>query len=735
MISSILSRNNLYRLIFSFVLFFAGFVSQSSSGRIDSLMEIVKSVQSPDSLLFEAHFRLAWELKSTRPTQALESGREALRLAEKMGNERRIADALSHIGVIQWQMGNFSMALDYHLEALSIYERIGNDIGIARSNTNIGIIFSDQSHYEKALEYFFRSLGLYEQENHSTGMAAVLNNIGMVYEHQRDYDLAEQYHLRSLELKKTENDEKGMAFSFNNLGLVQQGKNNYEKAMEYFYKSLEIRIQLNDRREIANTSSNLGYLFFLLEDSENSGKYLNQALSYYIDVDDKSGIAKTYNYLGRLYLQEGQLTLARQSFNESLEIAKEIGLNRMVSENYANLAKLMAQLSDYRRAFEYQQNFINSRDSIYNEESRRKIIELQLMYDHEKKESEIQLSRKNEQISLLSTQRDRLLRNFLIAGVVLILISLFLLYNRFLIAKNANVLLENQKDEISKTNQKLLSLNQSLMEQKMKFEELNHQLNISNIKLTESERNLIEINATKDKFFSIISHDLRNPFAAIVSFSRILKRDISNLTAEELKELALELDKSVLKINNLLENLLQWSRTQTGKIRFKPEYIAIHEIVKDNINLFKNNAKEKKIKLVDAVDDNIPVWADKNMTDTVIRNLLSNALKYTDSGGEIVLESKIQDHKVFISVKDNGVGMTEESKAKIFRVDTLHSTYGTMDEKGSGLGLLLCKEFIEKQGGEITFESELGKGSVFTFSLPLENFEENKVHNHRNDKA
>lgn len=719
----IIPRNYLFRFLLSFVFIFTALFGQALSGRVDSLIEIIESGKSSDSLLYEAHFRLAWELKSTRPAQALESGQKALLLAERMEDEGKVADALSNVGVIHWQMGDFSMALDYHLEALSIYETTGDELGIARSTTNIGIIFSDQSHYEKALEYFFRSLLVYEQEEHNSGMAAVLNNIGMVYEHQGDYDLAEQYHLRSLEIKEQENDEKGMAFSFNNLGLVQQGKNNYDKAMEYFNKSLEIRRKLNDKREIATTASNLGYLFYLLDDSENSGRYLNQALSHYIEVDDKSGIAKVYNYLGRLYLQEGQLTLASQSFYESLEIANEIGLNRMVTENYANLAKLMAQLSDYKRAFEYQQMYINIRDSLYTEDSRRKIIELQLMYDREQKESEIELSQKNEQINLLSSQRDRLLRNFLIAGVVLILISLFLLYNRFLIAKNANVLLENQKEEISKTNKKLLSLNQSLMEQKKKFEELNHQLNISNKKLTDSEKNLIEINATKDKFFSIISHDLRNPFAAIVSFSRILKRDISNLTVEDLKELALELDKSVLKINNLLENLLQWSRTQTGKIRYEPEYIAVHEIVKDNINLFKNNAKEKDIKLIDAVDDNIPVWADKNMTDTVIRNLLSNALKYTDSGGEIVLESKIIEHKVYISVIDNGVGMTEESKAKIFRIDTLHSTYGTMDEKGSGLGLLLCKEFIEKQGGEISFESELNKGSIFTFSLPLENFE------------
>ncbi len=708
-------------LFFLLILFFSGYVMPSSSRvNLDSLLEIIESTESSDSLVFEAYFLLAWELKSLNPGQSLNFAKQSLEIAERMNKQGKVADALSSIGVIYWQMGNFNMALDYHLEAQSIYTKIEDEIGIARTNTNIGIIFSDQSYYENALDYFFRALRIYEQNDHLIGMAVVMNNIGMVYEHQKDFEMARSYHLQSLEIKVEQNDIKGMSFSYNNLGLVYQGLGDMEQAREYFYKALEIRETLNDKREIANSLSNLGYLYYLLQNNDNARTYLQRAIKLYKDVEDKSGIAKTYNYLGMLYLQNGNLAQASISFNNSMRIAREIGLKRMLTENYLGLARLNAQQGNYQNAFRFQERYITIRDSIYSEDSRRKIAELQIMYDREKKEREIELLRKNEQITFLSSQRDRLLRNFLIAGVVLIMISLFLIYNRFLIAKNSNLLLEKQKNEIEENNKKLVALNHNLLEQKKKYEELNHQLNISNHKLKESEKHLIEVNATKDKFFSIISHDLRNPFAAIVSFSRILKRDISSMSMQELKDLALELDKSVLKINNLLENLLQWSRTQTGKIKYRPEYIAIHEIVKDNLLLFKNNALEKQITLVDKVDDDTPVWADKNMTDTVIRNLLSNALKYTDLNGEIVISSEIKDHKVFISIEDNGVGMTEESQKKIFRIDTLHSTYGTMDEKGSGLGLLLCKEFVEKQGGAIGFESELNKGTTFTFSLPLE---------------
>lgn len=691
-----------------------------ASSRIDSLRDLLSQPDNPDTIQLETNIRLAWELKSMNPSLALEHARNALAIAEKLDLKDRIADALSHIGVIYWQMGSFNMALDFHLEANSIYTRIGNDVGIARSLTNIGIIFSDQSHYEKALEYYFKALSIYEENENIAGMATLFNNIGMVYDYQDDYDLAERYHLKSLELKTELNDSRGMSFSYNNLGLVYQGQLEMEKALDFFNKALVIREELNEKREVANTCSNLGHLYYLMDKPGSANDYLFKALRLYEEVDDRSGIAKTYNYLGKVSVQNNELRRAEEFFERSLMLSKQIGLNRMVTENYLDLSRLMAQENNFERAFHYQEKFVTTKDSIYNEDNRRKIFELQLMYDREMKESELQLLRKNEQINFLSLQKHRLLRNFLIAGVMLILILMFLLYNRFLIAKNSNILLEKQKKEISQTNHQLVELNHSLLEQKKMFEELNHKLNVSNQKLKESEKHLIEINATKDKFFSIISHDLRNPFASIVSFSRILKRDMNNLTTSELQELAVELDKSVLKINNLLENLLQWSRTQTGKIKYKPEYIALHEIVKENLNLFDTNAKEKEILMSDVVDDDLVVWADRNMTDTVIRNLLSNALKYTLPGGKINISSNLENHMVYLSVKDNGVGMTDANKKKIFRSDTLHSTYGTMDEKGSGLGLLLCKEFVEKQGGQISFESEVNEGSVFTFSLPVE---------------
>jgi signal transduction histidine kinase len=714
------------RLFIFFTLIWAGGVmaidnpSPLASGKLDSLKRIASDPDREEADRVNALLQLSWELKSIEPQQALEYGKNAIEIAEEAGNQVQVAEALRHVGVVYWQLGSFNMAMDFLQESNIIFQNEGNPVGIARTFSNIGLVFWEQGHSEKALENYFQALRILEDMDDKTVLAPVLNNIGLVYQGQKDYDLAEDFHLRSLAIKREMNDEKGIAFSLNNLGVVKQETGDLESALNYFSEALAIREKLMDKREIANTTSNIGYLYYLMGRLDFALANLERAEDLFLAVDDQVGMAQTYHYLGLVYQKMGQTRIAISYLELSLDIAELIGHSRIMSDNFHSLSDLMALRGDYRKAFDYQESYLKLRDSLFTSESQRRIGEMQMLYDRERKESEIELLRKTNQINTLNLQKQRILKNFLLAGVVLILVTLFLLYNRYLYTTRANRLLEKQKEEITQNNQKLVVLNKSLVEQKQKVDELNQRLNQTNQRLVESEKHLIETNATKDKFFSIISHDLRNPFASIVSFSRILKRDIQNLGQEELKELARELDKSVLKINNLLENLLQWSRTQTGKLKYSPEYLLVNDLIRDNLNLFSGNAREKGIYLVDSVDPELVVFADQNMTNTVIRNLFSNALKYSDAGGKIEVTAEVKNKMAHLTVRDEGVGMTPEQMNQLWSVNTIHTTYGTRDEKGSGLGLLLCKEFIEKQGGSIHVESEKDKGSQFTFSLPLE---------------
>ena len=236
--------------------------------------------------------------------------------------------------------------------------------------------------------------------------------------------------------------------------------------------------------------------------------------------------------------------------------------------------------------------------------------------------------------------------------------------------------------------------------------------------LKESEKKLQEANAAKDKFFSIIAHDLRNPFNAVIGFSEILRDNLNELEMKEIREYIGFISDSANNAFTLLSNLLDWARSQTDQISFKPEKIIISNIISSTLNILSGEALKKNISITTGIPPEILVYADNNMVSVVFRNLVSNAIKFTHSGGAIILSSGSSEGYYEFSVEDTGVGIEKVDINNLFRIDKKVSTAGTADETGTGLGLILCKEFIEKNGGTIHVESEIGKGSQFKFTLP-----------------
>lgn len=238
--------------------------------------------------------------------------------------------------------------------------------------------------------------------------------------------------------------------------------------------------------------------------------------------------------------------------------------------------------------------------------------------------------------------------------------------------------------------------------------------------LIEREAQLRELNSTKDKLFSIIAHDLRSPFNAILGFSEILNDKTNELNADEYEQYLGFINTSARRTLALLDNLLAWAKSQTGKNTFNPLKTDLNEIIHEVLDISKSVAKIKNISISYSQEGDIEVCADANMLKTILRNLISNAIKFTHPDGEIVLLAAKTDGHVEITVSDNGVGMSEDIRAKLFQIDKSTTTAGTANEKGSGLGLILCKEFVDKHGGKIWVQSEAGKGSSFIFTLPTD---------------
>jgi signal transduction histidine kinase len=324
-------------------------------------------------------------------------------------------------------------------------------------------------------------------------------------------------------------------------------------------------------------------------------------------------------------------------------------------------------------------------------------METQMDYELSRKQDEIQKIEKQvnelaleKQLKELELNRQKNIQYFLVIIIVLVIVAVVLFYNRYRLKKKTNALLEERYN----------------------------QLRQANLKLSQSEQKLRKANATKDKFFSIIAHDLRNPFNALYGLTDHISKNFKSHTREELQEFIQLIHESAEQLLNLLENLLYWSRSQRGKIPFNPKELNLKQVVTNTLELLQINAEEKKLSVITDLRHQGKVYADQEMVTTILRNLLSNAIKFSWEGGQVVVRSRDQEGALRLEVEDNGKGISPHNQEKLFRVDESFSSAGTQQEKGTGLGLILCKEFVEKHGGEIWVESEENQGSCFIFTLP-----------------
>lgn len=260
---------------------------------------------------------------------------------------------------------------------------------------------------------------------------------------------------------------------------------------------------------------------------------------------------------------------------------------------------------------------------------------------------------------------------------------------------------------------------QNLKKRMIVKDHLEEELTRQKLMIERQRKELELLNATKDKFFSIIAHDLKNPFASLIGASDFLVNSSGELSKDQLYNFHTIINNSARQGYRLLENLLEWSRMQTGSIAWKPKQVDLWDLVNEVVNLLTGSAEQKQISLEAKIDENLTAFIDANMINTVVRNLISNAIKFTPKGGKIIVESKLLNDFIEISVTDNGVGIDSDKIDKLFKIGESVVGIGTEHETGTGLGLILCKEFVEQHKGKIYLKSELGKGSVFTFTLPI----------------
>jgi signal transduction histidine kinase/predicted negative regulator of RcsB-dependent stress response len=546
----------------------------------------------------------------------------------------------------------------------------------AKCLQNLAVAFYSLCDYKQSLSNINKALEIFKELNDEKGIATSLNNKGRVFIEIGKYEEALENQLESLKLLERLGDKKGVSKLYNNIGLIYWYCENYNEALEYHTKSLNIKKELNDRRGIAKTFNNLGNVYKYIERPADAISSYKKALKINEELGNKKGISFCLNNLGTVYKDLGKDELALDCYNRSLKLKEELADKQGIANSYLNLGVVFTDKKDFRQAGKYFEKGFK----LAEEEDMKHVLK-GFYYNYMELYSKKGVYKKALEYFKKYVELKE---------------SLF---NEEIARKFTEFHLRYDIEKMEKENE--------LLRQKNEIQKLE----------LESQKNLKELNATKDKFFSIIAHDIKSPFAVMLSFLNILKRT-ENYEKEVVMRLVADMEATIKASLSLLANLLEWSRTQRGRIEFAPVNLKLKPTSDWVLSLLGGNAQTKEITIINKVNPAHRVFADKNMLNTVLRNLISNAIKFSYKGGEIRVSSSEENGEIKISVSDCGIGIEPALIDKIFCIDTKTNTLGTAGEKGTGIGLILCKEFVECMGGKIWAESSPGKGSTFCFILP-----------------
>jgi len=547
-----------------------------------------------------------------------------------------------------------------------------------------GLIYLKESWYDKSLENLMRAQQLFGESGDSSLQATALMNVGIVHDYMQNLPMSLSYYEKALKYFKRKQDATGMAGCELNIAILLIKQKKYQLACENLLSAAKIYEKTGNEGYLAAAYINLGLAYKKMKYYDLAIEYHSKALIIWQKEDDQFDICCYNLNMGEIMLDMNKPDDAYSYLSVAEEIAKTLNSKDLQAKAYEFLSDYNAVKKNYEAAYSYLNKSKQINDSILSAETTEKVNQIQYQYEIAKREVDNDhLVKQNLQKELLLSKKNQFL--FILAGILLLIVvlAIFLVnqnrikrrVNKQLIAKNE--LIESQKDE------------------------------------------LIKLNASKDKFLSILAHDIKNPLSSIYGISDLLVTDYDKLTQKEKKVFTQDIHTLSVNLFEMINTLLTWSISQNGMITHRPEPFSIADLCLKSIQNLQTVAKQKDIVIVSKATEGLTVLADENMILSVMHNLINNAIKYSYHGTIINIEARQVAGFAEVSVIDSGIGLSQASQAKLFRYDQHFLCKGTAGESGTGLGLILCKDFVEKNGGTICVESTIDKGSTFTFTLPV----------------
>jgi two-component system, sensor histidine kinase and response regulator len=609
-----------------------------SQAKVDSLRVLVNSAK-PDTSKVHLLFALAdeYEKNQAKPDTAIFYHEQAIELSKKLSYTAGIYDNLFAKAIIlQYNKGDESVVLGYYNDCLKMAEKLGDNRRISRAYYGMALVNDHQRNSEKFLEYVKLAYKYGELSSNSSAKIKPLLALGNYFDEKNKFDSAEVYLLKAYkvfnEMAGTPQLQSNHLMVLSNLGAVYNKLGKPKEALIYFQKLISFSENIKDIQSLSNLLLTIAQLNFKQKNYDNALTYTNRvlALKQYKAWYIQDNIVDAYTLQSEIYAQKGVFDKALETYKTSVTLKDSV---------------LKAKTS---------------------EDMRLNTLKIQSASDLEKKQNEL----KRQEIY-----------SMLIAAILGIILFFSVLFYR------------NMREK-EKQN-KLLTAQQAQLE--LQKEELG------------------KVNTTKDRLFSIVAHDLRAPLGSLRALLSLW--DAKMLSPEKFEDISSKVKSNVNSLHVSLENLLQWSFSQLQGIESKPIRFNILDKVNEEIALLSDLAELKNIQIKNTISNDTFVEADINQIGVVVRNILSNAIKFTKLGGSVCLSNSVKEGKVLIEIKDEGIGMSPDTVQKIFTIGNTNVRRGTANEKGTGLGLIVVKEFIEKNNGQLTIDSAENKGTSIGFSL------------------
>lgn len=638
---------------------FHGSSGQTSRRLISALEEATK-----DSLKIAAYERIIDHYRYKSRDSALIYTNRGLIYARENGYKMGEAIMTNLLGQVNERHGQLELAKEHYSDAREMFDLLGHTKGVATTTNGLGVVAGRTGKYDEATRHFLQALTLFQKIRDTPGVVQTYIKLGVVSDNLGNLDDALAYYLKAEELNRTLPSANASLTLLNNIGIIYGKRNDLPTALKYFHKGI--------RQSDPNTSTgvhvallaSLGLAYEKTGNTDSAWRYQQQALSmarqYHLPEEE----ARSLVNLAAL-VKTTDPTQSLSLLQDALAIAQRIRQMKLLTEIYESLIAIYKDQQDYKQALLLSEKRQVINDSMFSLQKSKEIANLHATQEIARQETEIRnLALRNEKSVF---QRNLMIA---VAIVAIAIIGIIWFYNTKI--SNLNLLLIRKQNELRSSN------------------------------------------TIKDKLFSVLGHDLRAPLTRVIGLLNLLSSKHQN---QEEKIIIERLTHQSLNTLETLDNLLMWGQSQLKGIRLNQQTIAAKEQIRKTIHLSSDYAAQKNIRLIDNVSSSLYVHADPSHFDFIIRNLLSNALKFSNSGGTVTVNALTSGgEQVVFSISDSGVGMPAHVQNKIFSKSN-ESVKGTWNEKGTGIGLMLCKEYVMENGGKLWVESEEGKGATFYFSM------------------